>query len=105
MRNGITVTVLVVWFAVLGACQLFGCILDALAHACCHKHTVSQPPCPHDLLEKAKAGPPVLAHALTAAPAVCIPFPEISHFLSTSPVPAESYHGSDLYLRNRVLLI
>jgi hypothetical protein len=103
MRKGMTALMLLVLFAALANCQLFGCT-PQISDTCCHKHAGPKTPCLHGLLEQGKAGA-VLAHAIAPVPAVRVVTPPVS-VPSVAIATDISLPGlADLYLRNRVLLI
>lgn len=105
MKKAITVVMLVMWFAILGSCQILGCApQESAGHACCHKHAAPAIPCLHELLEKGKPGA-VLAHGNAVAPVARISIPAVSESLYTVPVETRLPDLAGLYLRNRVLLI
>ena len=96
---------LVVIFAVLASCQMFGCApQDAADHGCCSKHATPKAPCLHELLGQGRAGV-VLAHGECAAPAAPVSILPISKSLSTVQTETRQPNLAGLYLRNRVLLI
>jgi hypothetical protein len=105
MRKAITAVLLVALFAILGTCPMWGCApADVADHACCHKHVAPKMPCPHGLLEQAKAGA-ALAHGFGAAPVTRVSIPAISESLDTVRTETRLPNLAGLYLRNRILLI
>lgn len=105
MRKAVVLTVLAVWVAILGTCQVLSCApLTVSQHSCCPKHQAPKTPCPHDLLEKSKVSPQFTDFVMPVAVAPVI-LPTFSDVLHPVVVSTRLPNLAGLYLRNRILLI